>query len=61
MTAARTMPSARAASSMHSCSGRYEAETEERAFLREVVQGLVDLEAGCEMDLREVKQRLGLT
>jgi len=39
----------------------YEAETEERAFLREVVQGLVDLEAGCEMDLREVKQRLGLT
>jgi prevent-host-death family protein len=39
----------------------YEADTEERAFLRGVVQGLVDLEAGREMDLGEVKQRLGLT
>ena len=38
----------------------YEAETEERAFLRGIVQGLVDLEAGREMDLGEVKQRLGL-
>jgi prevent-host-death family protein len=39
----------------------YEAETEERAFLRGVVQGLVELEAAREMDLGEVKQRLGLT
>ena len=39
----------------------YEAETEERAFLRDVVQGLMDLEAGRELDLAEVKQRLDLT
>lgn len=38
----------------------YEAETEERAFLRGVVQGLMDLEQGREMDLAEVKKRLGL-
>jgi prevent-host-death family protein len=39
----------------------YEAETEERAFLRDVVQGLMDLEEGRETDLATVKQRLGLT
>jgi len=39
----------------------YEAETEERAFLRDVVQGLMDLEEGSETDLATVKQRLGLT
>ncbi|MBJ6750938.1 type II toxin-antitoxin system Phd/YefM family antitoxin [Geomonas anaerohicana] len=38
----------------------YEAETEERAFLRGVVQGLMDLEQGRELDLAEVKKRLGL-
>lgn len=38
----------------------YEAEVEERAFLRDVVQGLMDLEEGRETDLLEVKQRLGL-
>jgi len=38
----------------------YEAETEERAFLRGVVQGLMDLEEGRETDLGEVKSRLGL-
>jgi prevent-host-death family protein len=39
----------------------YEAESEERAFLRGVVQGLMDLEDGREMDLSAVKIRLGLT
>jgi prevent-host-death family protein len=38
----------------------YEAETEERAFLRGVVQGLMDLEEGREMDLSAVKRRLSL-
>ena len=38
----------------------YEAEAEERSFLRGVVEGIVDLEAGRELDLAEVKQRLGL-
>ncbi|MBI2917189.1 MAG: type II toxin-antitoxin system Phd/YefM family antitoxin [Chloroflexi bacterium] len=38
----------------------YEAGTEERAFLRGIVQGLMDLEEGREMDLTEVKSRLGL-
>lgn len=39
----------------------YEEETEERAFLRGVVQGLMDLEEGREMTLEEVKKRLGLS
>ena len=38
----------------------YETETEERAFLRGVVQGLMDLEEGREMTLADVKKRLGL-
>ncbi|QXE89277.1 type II toxin-antitoxin system Phd/YefM family antitoxin [Geomonas subterranea] len=38
----------------------YEAVTEERAFLRGIVQGLMDLEQGQELDLDEVKKRLGL-
>ena len=38
----------------------YEAESEERSFLRDVVCGLVDLEAGRELDLEEVKRRLEL-
>ncbi|HJW76431.1 MAG TPA: type II toxin-antitoxin system Phd/YefM family antitoxin [Thermoleophilia bacterium] len=38
----------------------YEAESEERVFLRDVVQGLLDLEAGRELDLEEVKRRLDL-
>lgn len=40
--------------------GEYEAESEERAFLRGVVQGLMDLEEGREMDLSAVKRRLSL-
>ena len=38
----------------------YEAETEERAFLRGVVEGLMDLEEGREVDLAGVKRSLGL-
>jgi prevent-host-death family protein len=38
----------------------YETENEERSFLRGIVQGLMDLEEGREMDLAEVKKHLGL-
>ena len=38
----------------------YEAAADERAFLRDVVQGLMDLEEGRETDLAAIKQRLGL-
>lgn len=40
--------------------GEYEAETEERAFMRAVVQGLMDLDEGRESDVADVKRRLGL-
>jgi prevent-host-death family protein len=39
----------------------FEAESEEREFLRGVVRGLMDLEEGRETDLVAVRQRLGLT
>jgi len=38
----------------------YETQAEELAFLRGVVQGLMDLEEGREMSLSDVKKRLGL-
>jgi prevent-host-death family protein len=38
----------------------YESDSEERAFLRGVVQGLVDLDQGRETGLADVKSRLGL-
>ena len=38
----------------------YEKDTEERAFMREVVAELSDLEAGREVSLEEAKVRLGL-
>lgn len=38
----------------------YEADTEERAFMRAVVQGLMDIEQGRETDLADVKRRLSL-
>lgn len=38
----------------------YEKAEEERAFMRAVVAGLADLEAGREYTLDEVKARLGL-
>lgn len=38
----------------------YEMETEERAFMKGVVQGLMDLEEGRETSLADIKKRLGL-
>ena len=38
----------------------YEAAKEERAFMRAVVAGLADLEAGREVSLADAKARLGL-
>jgi prevent-host-death family protein len=38
----------------------YEKAEEERAFLRAVVTGLADLEAGQESSLEEARARLGL-
>ena len=38
----------------------FEADAEERRFLRDVVQGLVDLEEGRELKLSDVKKRLNL-
>jgi len=38
----------------------FEAAAEERAFMRAVVAGLSDLDAGREMSLAEVKARFGL-
>ncbi len=38
----------------------YEAEAEERDFLKAVVQGLVDVEEGRTMSLADVKKRFGL-
>jgi len=39
----------------------YEAQSEEHAFLRDVVRGLMDLEEGHEISLKNVKKRLGLS
>jgi len=38
----------------------YEAAEEERAFMRAIVAGLADLEAGRELSLADAKVRLGL-
>jgi len=38
----------------------YEADTEERSFLRAVVQGLMDVEEGRTISLADAKTRLGL-
>jgi prevent-host-death family protein len=38
----------------------YEQEAEERAFLQAVVKGMVDVEEGREVSLKEVKKRFGL-
>ncbi len=38
----------------------FETESDERSFLRGVVQGLMDLEEGHEMNLSDVKKHLGL-
>ena len=39
----------------------YEERTEEQAFLRGVVKGLMDIEEGREIGMTEVKKRLGLS
>jgi prevent-host-death family protein len=39
----------------------YEAAEDERAFMRAIVGGLADLEAGRQMSLADVKLRLALT
>jgi len=39
----------------------YETAEEERAFMRAVVTGLADLEAGRDLSLAEAKARLGLS
>ena len=39
----------------------YEAAEEERDFMRAVVAGLADLDAGRELSLEEAKRRLGLS
>lgn len=38
----------------------YEQSQEEREFMRAVVKGLADIEAGREVSFEEAKQRLGL-
>jgi len=38
----------------------YEQAAEERAFMRAVVAGLADLDAGRELSIAEVKARFGL-
>jgi prevent-host-death family protein len=40
--------------------GDYEKAEEEREFMRAVVEGMADLEAGCEVSLDEARTRLGL-
>lgn len=37
----------------------YESDAEEKKFMRAVVQGLLELEGGNELDLDAVKKRLG--
>jgi hypothetical protein len=38
----------------------FERAEEERSFMRGVVQGIVDLESGRELEIAQVKERLGL-
>lgn len=38
----------------------YENEVEKHAFMQDVVEGLVDLEEGSELSIKDVKNRLGL-
>ena len=41
-------------------SAEFEVGEDTRAFIRAVVEGLADLEAGRELTLRAVKARLGI-
>jgi len=39
----------------------FEVREEEQAFMKAVVQGMMDLEAGRELSLADVRKRLGLS
>jgi len=39
----------------------FEVRQEEQAFMKAVVQGMMDLEAGRELSLADVRKRLGLS
>jgi len=39
----------------------YEAANEDRAYMRSVIAGVVDVDAGLAVDIDEVKRRLGLS
>jgi prevent-host-death family protein len=39
----------------------YEKHEEERAFLKAVAQGMMDIKEGNELSLNEVKKRLGIS
>jgi prevent-host-death family protein len=38
----------------------YETESEMRVFMQDVVEGLMDIEEGRELSLKDVKKRLGM-
>ncbi|MBU4320598.1 MAG: type II toxin-antitoxin system Phd/YefM family antitoxin [Thermodesulfovibrionales bacterium] len=38
----------------------YEEETEKHAFMQRIVEGLMDLEEGREVSLKDVKKKLGM-
>jgi len=38
----------------------FEAESEERSFMKGILKGMVDLEEGGELNLEDVKKRLNL-
>jgi prevent-host-death family protein len=38
----------------------YEEEAEQRAFMQDIVKGLMDLEEGREISLEEVKKKMGM-
>ncbi len=38
----------------------YENEAEKRAFMQDIVEGLMDIEEGRELSMKDVKKHLGL-
>ena len=48
-------------SNIHKTSFLIEEGTKEQAFLRGVVQGLMDIEEGREINLDDVRKRLGIS
>lgn len=41
--------------------GDFEADSEERAFMKAIVKGMVDLEEGRELSLEDAKKHLNIT